>query len=144
MSSVDQLHTGVAVVCAAKSTPVFGVGVELVSLLSATLQRGQAWLKWLCWCSASCLSHTPCDIYNCGFASVWVWLQFDLPMTNPSAVGWWSIPCAAHHHIRKHLTRGTAGTELMWQTSCCTERTKNNTWHCCCWWCCSLSCVKKC
>lgn len=76
-----------------------------------------------------------CDIYNCGFASVWSWLHFDMPMTNPSVVGGWSMPCAAHHHIRKHLTSGTAGTKFMWQTSCCTERTVYNTKHCFCWWC---------
>lgn len=41
MGGVDQVHAGVAVVCAAESAPVFGVRVELVSLLSAALQRDQ-------------------------------------------------------------------------------------------------------
>lgn len=72
-----------------------------------------------------------CDIYNCGCVSAWVCPHFDMPMTNPSVVGWWSMPCTAHHHIRKHLTRRTAGTKLIWWTNCCTESTMNNTYHLC-------------
>lgn len=41
MCGVHQLHAGVAVVCAAESAPVFGVWVELVSLLPAALQSDQ-------------------------------------------------------------------------------------------------------
>lgn len=38
MGGVDDLHAGVAVICAAESTPVFGVRVELVGLLPAALR----------------------------------------------------------------------------------------------------------
>lgn len=38
VGSVDHLHAGVAVVCAAESTPLFGVQIEPVGLLSAALQ----------------------------------------------------------------------------------------------------------
>ncbi len=41
VGGVDHLHAGVAVVCAAESTPLFGVWVEPVSLLSAALRRNQ-------------------------------------------------------------------------------------------------------
>lgn len=87
-----------------------------------------------------------CDIYNCGCASVWVWPHFDMPVTNPSVVGWRSMPCAARHHIRKHLTRGTAGAKLMRQSNCCTGRTVNKGWHCFCWCRCQLewSTMEKC
>lgn len=45
MGGVDQVHAGVAIVCAAESAPVFGVLVEPVSLLSAALQRDQQCLN---------------------------------------------------------------------------------------------------
>lgn len=48
VAGVDHLHAGVAVVGAAESTPLFGVWIEIVSLLSAALQRNQQWLNWIC------------------------------------------------------------------------------------------------
>lgn len=56
VGGVDQLHAGVAVVCAAQGAPVFGVWIEPVGLLSAALQTNQQWSNWICWWWATCLS----------------------------------------------------------------------------------------
>lgn len=45
MGGVDDLHAGVAVVCAAESAPLFRVWIEPVSLLSAALQKNQQQLN---------------------------------------------------------------------------------------------------
>ncbi len=137
--------------CCGKHSTLWGLGWTCQSSLcspaeeSAVIKLNLAVMSRMPFSSS--VHKALCDIYNCGWASVWVWPHFDMPMTNPSVVGQRSMPCAAHHHIRKHLTRGTAGTKLMWQTNCCTERTVNNTQHCFCWCCCQFifwSTWKKC
>lgn len=61
------------------------------------------------------MNHMPVSLERCPQSPVWhlqLWLclgvslaAFDMPMTNPSVVGWWSMPCAAQHHIRKILNQ---------------------------------------
>lgn len=58
VGSIDHLHTAVAVVCAAESTPLFGVWIELVSLLSAALQKIHQELHRAFKIGATCLLQT--------------------------------------------------------------------------------------
>lgn len=58
VGSIDHLHTAVAVVCAAESTPLFGVWIELVSLLSAALQKINQELHRAFKIGATCLPQT--------------------------------------------------------------------------------------